>query len=314
MRQAPPDTATRGGGLGPFGMARQPRAEPRPVNISPPSRRELEELFRLKYGEPADTGWGPRLRWAHGYFNPDDHYEALLLRLVEETTRWLDVGCGRHLLSPTGVVARTLADRCELLVGVDPDETLSENPYVHEKVQSPLLDYRTDRQFDLITLRMVAEHLADPAATVRKLWELSRPGGLAVVYTVHKWSPLGVAARVVPHPMHQPLKRFFWGTAARDTFPVIYRMNTRRELRSLFEREGFEEALLCFLDDCRTTGRFRLGQQIELALLRLLRAAGLRYPEVCLLGVWKKSGPGSVSPTLPSASGRSHPAWVRRSG
>ena len=57
--------------------------------------------------------------------------------------------------------------RSVFTVGVDPDETLDENPYVHEKAKVLIDDYETDRRFDLVTLRMVAEHVAEPWTSVR---------------------------------------------------------------------------------------------------------------------------------------------------
>ena len=91
--------------------------------------------------------------------------------------------------------------------------------------------------------------------------------------------------RLLPFWLHQPIKRLLWRTAAADTFPTRFEMNTRRRLASLLGDAGFDEARFGYLDDCRTLGRFRLGLWAELWLWRILRAIGLRYPENCLLGV-----------------------------
>jgi 2-polyprenyl-3-methyl-5-hydroxy-6-metoxy-1,4-benzoquinol methylase len=40
-------------------------------------------------------------------------------------------------------------------------------PWVHEKVAGILDDYDGKGQFDLVTLRMVAEHVADPERACR---------------------------------------------------------------------------------------------------------------------------------------------------
>ena len=37
-------------------------------------------------------------------------------------------------------------------------------------------------RFDLITLRMVAEHIQDPDRSIARLAELLKPGGLVVIY------------------------------------------------------------------------------------------------------------------------------------
>ena len=57
-----------------------------------PDARTLREVFELKYGRGDELGWGPRLRLAHDYYNPDDWYEELLALLVGPGTRWLDIG------------------------------------------------------------------------------------------------------------------------------------------------------------------------------------------------------------------------------
>ena len=66
-------------------------------------------------------------------------------------------------------------------------------------------------------------------------------------------------------------------------------MNSRSELRRLFETNGFREASFSYLDDLSTLGQFRIGSRLELWAWRLLRALRLRYPESCLLGVYQKA-------------------------
>ena len=56
-------------------------------------------LLTLKYGDPGNWSWGPRLRDKAGYLTPDDIYELAVCDLVHPDTDWLDVGCGRDLFS-----------------------------------------------------------------------------------------------------------------------------------------------------------------------------------------------------------------------
>lgn len=252
-------------------------------------REQLESIFHLKYGSPSTTGWGPRMRWDAGHFNPDDHYEALVERLVESGCRWLDVGCGRSLFPSNERLARLLSDRCGLLVGLDPDPTLAENPFVHERVHLPIEEFQPGTAFDLVTLRMVAEHVEHPEEFGRALARCTAPGSRVVVYTVNRFSPVPLITSVVPFKLHHPAKRVLWGTEEKDTFPTHFRMNTRRRLLEVFQSAGFRESFFTYLDDCRTTSGFRSLQRLELALWRLARRIGWRYPENCLLGVYVKS-------------------------
>ena len=63
---------------------------------------------------------------------------------------------------------------------------------------------------------------------------------------------------------------------------------TLTELKNLFERYGFKEYYFYYLDDCRTSARFKSTIFCELAFRTLFRKIGLHYPEVCLLGVYER--------------------------
>ena len=250
--------------------------------------RHMSDVLRFKYGVPETRGWTPLLRAQFGYNSPDDWYEATLFHLIDTDTDWLDVGCGRNIFPSNPEGARHLAQTCRLLVGIDPSDNVHANGMVHERAQCLLQDFRTDRQFDLVTLRMVAEHIEDPASAMAALSRLVRPGGQAVVYTVARYSPVSLVAAVTPMAVHHLAKRSLWRSHEQDTFPVAYRMNTRRDLRSLFTKAGFQEESFRYLDDCRAFGRWRSLATAELLLWKALNAVGLRYPDGCLLGIYRK--------------------------
>ncbi len=251
--------------------------------------RHMQDVHRFKYGNPPDRGWTPRLRDRFGYSSPDDWYEAMLFHLVGPETVWLDVGCGRNIFPFNPAGASHLAKRCRHLVGIDPSDNVLDNPFVHERAQCLLQEYRSDTVFDLITMRMVAEHVDEPAAAMDALSRLVRPGGRVVVYTVAKFSPVSVVSALTPLSMHHVAKRFLWGAEERDTFPVAYKMNTRHTLRTLFQGAGFAEEAFFYLDDCRSFGRWKVLAALELTLWKGLRRIGLRYPEACLLGIYVKT-------------------------
>jgi len=253
-----------------------------------PSDDELAQLFQQKYGHVTQTGWSPRQRHEFGYYLPADVYEALLNRVIVPGCSWLDVGGGHHIFPENATLSRTLADRCSTVVAVDPSDNVLQNPYVHERVQAMLEDYQSERTFDVATLRMVAEHVAEPTRMVQALHRLLRPSGVVVILTVHNLSPLTLLSRALPFRWHHPIKKLFWGGEEEDTFPVEYKMNSRPVLRRLFEANGFREVSFSHLDDLSTLGRFRMGSYLELLWWRALKALGLRYPESCLLGVYEK--------------------------
>lgn len=253
-----------------------------------PTLAELEAAFDVKYGGNAAMGSMQRLWRRAGYFAPDDWYETTVAKLIFPGCKWMDVGCGRNVFPTNPSLAKELAARCAALVGVDPDETIYENPFVHERICSTVDNVRIDRKFDVITLRMVAEHITNPVAAVDSLARLCRPGGLIVICTPNSRSPVSIAARLAPHFLHAPLKGWFWGGDPKDTFPVVYLMNTHRRLSGWFERGGFREAAFAKLDDCRSLYRIWRLHRVEVALRGCCAALGMSYPENCLLGVYQR--------------------------
>jgi 2-polyprenyl-3-methyl-5-hydroxy-6-metoxy-1,4-benzoquinol methylase len=249
---------------------------------------QLTELFRHKYKSFGTPGWGPLLRLKFGYFNPDDIYEATVDSLITPDTEWLDVGCGRDVFPSNFPMAKILAERCRVLVGLDPSDNIDENPLIHERFKGFVEEFKTSRKFDLVTLRMVAEHIGNPAATVAALASFCKPGGRVVIYTVYKWSPVTVVSAAVPFQLHHVVKKVIWNTEEKDTFPTEYKMNTRRDLKRIFETAGFAEEQFSYLDDCRSLARWKITNSLELSVWKALHAVGLHYPEVCLLGTYRK--------------------------
>ena len=255
--------------------------------LSMVTREQLDDLFKLKYDD-LKGGWGPGQRLKFGYFTPDDVYEATIDSLVTPDTTWLDVGCGRDIFPSNFRLAKMLSERCRLLVGLDPSDNIEENQIIHERFKGFLEDFPAGRQFDLVTLRMVAEHIAHPAGAARALARLAKPGGRIVIYTVFKWSPVTLVSAAAPFWLHHAVKRIIWNTEEKDTFPTEYRMNTRRELRRIMTSVGFAEEQFSYLDDCRSLARWKLTNLLELVLWKILTSAGLHYPEVCIIGVYRK--------------------------
>lgn len=248
-------------------------------------REALLRLFKEKYGREATLGWGPALRLRHDYFTPDDYYEALVDRLLKEGDAWCDVGCGRDIFPTYPELAKLCAERSGFLYGIDPDDNIKENQFLNERFQGVVEDCPTSRTFDLITMRMVAEHIVNPNAVLSKLGSMLKPYGRLIIYTPHKWAPMSVLANTVPFALHNPLKRLLWATEARDTFPTQYKMNTKGALAIHAEGAGLRIAHYERLDDCRITNSYRHLNRIELGARTVLRRVGLHYPEGCILVV-----------------------------
>lgn len=260
------------------------------LNLSELTKAELYELFEIKYGSPATVGWSPKRRLQFGYYHPSDVYDATIKKLVNTETKWIDVGGGRKLLPYNNKLSKILSKKCKKLVAVDPSQNVMENPYAHEQSMCMFEDFQTSEKFDLATFRMVAEHIENPEAIMIKLKELLNPDGVVVIYTINKFSPIPIVTYLTPFSLHYKIKNFFWGGEEKDTFPVAYLMNTRRELSKLFNDHGFLEESFQYLDDLSTFARFKFFSLMELIIWKVINFMGLKYPEHNLLGVYQWKG------------------------
>lgn len=249
----------------------------------------LAYVQTLKYGPLGLRWWGPALRDRFDYVPPGDIYEAVVCDHVAADTVWLDVGCGRNIFPWNKKLAQVLADRCKRVVGIDPDDNIDDNMFVHERHKCVLEDFETDTRFDLITLRMVAEHITQPKETVAKLASLIPPNGHVIVYTIWKWAPVSLVAYFTPTSFHRFVKRIVWGSESRDTFPIAYKMNTRRELSELFETRGFREVQFQYLDDACMFKNSKFLNTIELYVWRALRGLKMSYPERTILAIYQRT-------------------------
>ncbi len=240
----------------------------------------------LRHGTDGAVGPLIRARRARHYFTPEEYYECVLDSLVNEDTRWLDVGCGRDLLPMNPALADRLAGRCRWLVGIDPSPNVLDNPLLHERHQTGIEDFHSDEPFDLISFRMVVEHIENPPACVEAIRRLSRPGSTIVLYTPYRYSLLSLIAGIVPNRAHHQFKRVMWNTEGRDTFPTFYRMNTQAALRNAFDQDAFDLAGCWSLDDATVLHAKGRLADLELLTWQGLRRLRLPYPEKNLLAVF----------------------------
>ena len=248
----------------------------------------MRVYVEARYGDVSKHGWRVRRRHQFSYVSPELWYEATVGRLVNDQTHWIDVGGGKALFPHDEALSQELAGRCKLLVGVDPSENIHHNQFAHERHQCFIEDFETDHVFDLATLRMVVEHIQHPRPVAERLASLVRPGGHVVIYTPNRWSICSLTASMTPHFIHERAAQFLWRAKDEDVFPTAYKMNTRDDLRCVFEEHGFQETGFAVLACCNIAQRSRLAHPIELALWRASKAMRIGYPETNLLGIYQR--------------------------
>jgi SAM-dependent methyltransferase len=252
-----------------------------------PTKEDLTKHFIEKYGDPDTTGWSPRRRYKMGYSLAGDVYEATIDQLIGSSTRWMDVGGGRSIFPHNELLSERLSKKCLRLVSVDPSQNVHDNPYCHKAECCVIEDLETDEKFDLITLRMVAEHIENPDDVVEKLKSLMTDGGVVIIYTINKKSPVPIITRITPFEWHYKLKKIFWGGEEKDTFPVQYKMNSKKELDSMFLKQRLEQVDFRYLDDVSMTIAMKYLNLLEMVFWKFLSVLRLPYPENNILAVYK---------------------------
>src|SRR5437660_9277446 len=110
-------------------------------------------------------------------------YASLISEYLSPHTVWLDAGCGSRLLeNDMDPLEDWLVSHCRTIVGMDVSVTSNRN--IQALVQGSLYDLPfADNSLDLITCRMVVEHLAQPRQAFAEAARCLRPGGAIVVVT-----------------------------------------------------------------------------------------------------------------------------------
>lgn len=109
----------------------------------------------------------------------------------------LDVGCGG------GLVSEPLSRLGASVIGIDPTVDSIAVARRHAQGQGLAIDYRTasveelqaaGETFDAVVCMEVIEHVPDPAAFVRSIGQLVRPGGALVMSTLNRtWKSYALA-------------------------------------------------------------------------------------------------------------------------
>jgi SAM-dependent methyltransferase len=102
----------------------------------------------------------------------------------------------------------------------------------------------SDNTLDLITCRMVVEHLDHPAEAFAEIARCLRPGGAFIVITPNllNYAIFGnaLATKVMPEKVRLRIVHAFDSRANEDIFPVCYKANTMPRLLELLNFSGLQ--------------------------------------------------------------------------
>ena len=220
------------------------------------------------------------------------HYYDALHELVPPGCEWLDIGCGHQMFAAwMREEEREIARRSRRLVGADLDfEGMRRHATIRQCVMASVerLPFPAD-SFDLVTANMVVEHLPDPAAALREIGRVLRPGGRFVFHTPNAANPLVRFSRLVPDRLKKRLIGWLECRREEDVFPTLYRMNTEGAVRAHAAAAGLSVEDLRFpLNAPRSWRLGPLAVTLELLVIRALSGPRWRPYREVLIAVMRK--------------------------
>lgn len=212
-----------------------------------------------------------------GLKHAQDTYTDTLLSYVNQTSRWLDLGCGHQILQewmPQCVQAQTIiVERSKIIVGIDYDYfSLQEQKAIKNRILGDIqrLPFKNN-SFNLITANMVVEHIENPAAVLTEVHRVLEPNGFFIFHTPNLLSYTTVFSLMIPKVLKQKLIKFLEKRNEKDIFSTYYRMNSPKIIRSLAQKNGFNVHELNLVES--SAAIIMLG---PLAIIELLWISALR--------------------------------------
>ena len=173
--------------------------------------------------------------------------------------RVLDVGCGG------GILSEALAERGASVLGIDLAESALQAAEAHRAGQA--VEYRLESSretaargevFDVVTCMEMLEHVADPAAVLRDIHALLKPGGWVFFSTINRTlkARLGAvyAAEYLLHLVPQGTHQYDWFIKP-------------AELSRMAERAGLTPVAFCGMDYLPLRQSARLSRNLDINYL-----------------------------------------------
>jgi len=189
--------------------------------------------------EHIDLAWYPDFKG-----NWDDWlFRERILTYLRPDSVVLDLGAGAGIL-PQMNFRGIAAYSC----GVDLDPRVATNPMLDEGrvANAERIPFENGR-FDIVFANNVLEHLDDPQNVFREVTRVLKLGGVFLFKTPNRRHYMPTLARLTPHRFHQYVNRLR-GRAEVDTFPTVYRANTRKDVMRYATKSGMSVERLEYIE------------------------------------------------------------------
>lgn len=159
--------------------------------------------------------------------------QRALTLLVNPEGTLLDAGCGRGV-----PVLRRFVGKAKRLIGIEL-VNFTDVPNGIETHNTDLANLPLeDDSVDLIISRSVFEHLVEPESVYLEFARVLKPGGQVLFLTANSWDYSVIVARLIPNHYHARVVKFAEGRAEEDTFPTVYKSNSRNAVDRLAGTAG----------------------------------------------------------------------------
>jgi len=146
----------------------------------------------------------------------------------------LDLGAGSGRVRQMNF--RELASK---VTGVDTDSRVLSNPFLDEAVTASGSEIPfPNSTFDMVISDNVLEHVDDPDRVFKEVCRVLKPGGWFMAKTPNKHHYMPLIARLTPTSFHKFVNRLR-GRPPVDTYPTLYRANTKSDIERFARTAGF---------------------------------------------------------------------------
>ena len=228
----------------------------------------------------------PNLRYSQNIF------EDILTKYCNPGNVWLDVGCGRQLLSSWRYQQEIeLVSMTKSIVGIDYDYwSLTKHKTIKNRVRGDItkLPFPND-SFDLITSNMVFEHLDNPADQLIEISRVLKPEGKLIFHTPNTLGYSTIIAKVIPEAIKDKIIGLLSGRKEEDVFPAFYRINSPSRITKLAKESGLKIVKISMICSSALLVIFPPIVFFELLWIRLLMTGIMKPFRTNIIAILEKA-------------------------
>ncbi len=216
------------------------------------------------------------------------HYvyrDILLQNLLENNGGvWFDAGGGYN----TGLNKEDykLLKNIKLISSDRDEESLRKNKFADKLINCDLEKIPLkDNSVDIISLRMVAEHLENPEEVLKELSRILKIGGKLMIYTPNINNYLNFIAKHFPNFYKEKIKKKMWQMEEEDIYPGYYLLNRRDKIKSALKKYNLKEKKFYYIPAMASEKRNTI-YYLEFLLVHILNI--LKIFNMNIIGIYEK--------------------------